>query len=158
VPEFNGAFFPETAPYPLPSVEVGSFSFAIPPGSVIVSASLSGTFGNSVVGNSAGVNVFFDGVPVASCAPYASCWDPDTVIAEVWTYALAPGDLALLADGVGVLTAVQTNEFVIRLGVTTLTIETRAVPLPAALPLFFAGAAALGLAARRRPGRRACRE
>ncbi len=151
VPEFSGASFPETAPYPLPAVTVGTLNFVIPPGSAIVSATLSGTFGNSVIGNSAGVNVYFDGVPVATCAPKASCWDPFTVVREVWNFSFAPGDLGLLADGIGYLTAVQTNEISIQLGVTTLTIETRAVPLPAALPLFFAGVAALGLVARRRP-------
>ena len=127
---------------------VGSFLFSIGAGETIVSASLSGTFGNSQASNSAGVQLFGDGNFLGECVYQAACWGSSGPHA----FNFAVSDFASLADGALIFSIIQTSEFITRLGATTLTIETRpsAVPVPAALPLLATALGALGFVARRR--------
>ncbi|MBH8560635.1 PEP-CTERM sorting domain-containing protein [Nostoc sp. CENA67] len=126
LPEFSGEYFDGSASFPLSSVTVGTFSYTIPSGEQIVSASLSGTFGNSVVSNSSGLNLLLDGLQVAQCIRFDTCYYSATP--EAFNFTFSPADLSLLNDGSALLTAIQTSEYVIRLGSTTLTIETASVP------------------------------
>jgi len=145
--EFN---FTGSSPFPSAVQIVGTFMFDIPAGDTILSASLTGTFGNSVNTSSSPFDIFGDGVFIGQCTAPAPCF----------TDGLDPFDfsvlnLADLADGELVLTVVQTNPFAIRLGATVLTINTlndpvSAVPLPAALPLFASTLVGLSLMSRRR--------
>ena len=144
--EFN---FEGAAPFLSAEQTVGTFMFDIPVGDTILSASLTGTFGNSFNTSSSPFKIFGDGEFIGAC----------TVSAPCFTDGLDPFDfsvnLADLADGELVLTVVQTAAHTIRLGATVLTINTlndpvSAVPLPAALPLFASTLVGLSLMSRRR--------
>lgn len=136
--EFNGGAN-DVGPFPTAAQTVGTFEFHLPPGLSIIAASLSGTFGNSISSSSAGADVFADGSLVAQCIRFALCYrgGPGFWETTPWTFDFS--DFSSLSDGSLVLTVMQTSEIFIRLGETTLRIETgppSAVPLPGALPLF----------------------
>ena len=123
---------------------VGSFVFTLPSGETIASARIEGTFGNSIVRNSSGVDLSLDFMAVASCVQFASCYFGSTP--EPWVLDLLPADLALLADGTADFGFIQTSSGVVRLGQTTLTIETvvQIVSEPPGLALFAIALAGLG--------------
>jgi hypothetical protein len=152
LPEFNGPVLPPETLFPQPAVPVGTFSFTIPAGETLVGALIDGGFGNSSAAGSAPVDLLLDGLLVGQCAPLTLC----TVLSELWDHTFAPGELALLADGSAVLTAVQQGQPVIHLGITTLTLNTvagpSAVPEPAGLLLLGSGLVLLA-ALRRKVGR-----
>ena len=121
VPAYNGAFLP-AGPFPQPAVTVGTFTYAVPAGEVIVGAMISGHFGNSVLPNSSGVDVFLNGVLVGRCVRLAACY---VGAGASWSHTFSSSEArSLLGSGSAVLTAVQTSESVIRLAPTTLTIQT----------------------------------
>jgi hypothetical protein len=106
----------------------------------IVSASLSGTFGNSIFSNSAAVDVYLDSLQVAKCLFQSTCRTSQSL--TPWSYLFAPGDFSLFADGTADLTSIQTAEAITRLGPTTLTIETAPTSASVPGPLPALGAAA----------------
>jgi hypothetical protein len=135
IPEYTGSFN-DTGPFPLAAVTVGTFSDPAISADDILSATIDGTFGNSVYPNSSGVDVYADGVLVASCPEW-----PTTLVAcnsgaspTTWSFDFPGADFSLLAPGGVVLTAVQTSGNIIQLGQTTLDIQ--ATPEPAYLSLF----------------------
>ena len=71
LPEFSGGYF--TGGFPQPTVNVGTFNFALPAGDQIVSAMFNSTFGNSSYGNSAGVQVYLGNILAGTCAALAPC-------------------------------------------------------------------------------------
>jgi hypothetical protein len=129
--EYSGVDYDSTDPFPIAPVTVGTFS--VPTG--ITSATINGTFGNFLAPSSAGVDLFLDGILVGQCVKNAPCWG--SALATPWSYTFAVGELSIFDDGQAVLTAVQTSEFVIRLGVTEL--DFTVVPIPAAAWLFGSG-------------------
>lgn len=142
--EFN---YDGEPPYPSPDQVVGNFNYLIPVGEFIVSATISGTFGNSVVANSAAVQLFIDGLQVAECIYRDTCWSAQAP--TPWSYNFAPAQFGLLSDGSAEMVSRQTNDFFTRLGRTTLTIET-AVPEPATSLLLGVGLLTTGLLRRGR--------
>jgi hypothetical protein len=140
---FDGVpMFPET------EQAIGTFNFDLT-GLTIVSAALEGTFGNSSATSTAPVDVFADEWLVAQCLSDDPCFQVDI---DPWSFLYA--DFSDLLDGSLGLSFIQTDESMTRLGETTLTIETAAipepsitapsaVPVPAAVWLF--GTALIGL-------------
>jgi hypothetical protein len=125
---------------------VGSFAFSLPPGEQIIAAMISGTFGNSLSPSSSGVNVFLDGIQVASCVPNTAC--TQTPGPDSWSFVFDPSLFGIFSDGLAALSAIQTGGVHVRLGSLTLQLTTDAlpsqVPEPATLLLTSLGA---GLAA-----------
>ena len=167
-PEVNGA--PVAAgPFPQPAVVVGTRSLAIPPGERVASATISGFWGTTDEGKStAGVDVLVDGFLVAQCVkPDPNCYLGDGA-ARAWSHVFTASELAALDDGIVTVSAVQTSDLHVRLGVTTLVITTAKpvvvvppppvpTPVPALSPAgllaLLMGLAAAGMLALRGRGR-----
>ncbi len=107
---------------------VGTFDLSSLAGQTITGAKISGTFGNSSVPNSSGVDVTLDGILVAQNTPA----DPGYYNTTAWSHTLTLAELSVLLDGSATLSAQQTSLTFVRLGQTTLTVEASPVPGPAA--------------------------
>jgi hypothetical protein len=139
LPEVNGPSLP-SGPFPASLLDAGTFTFAIPAGEHIISAILSGTYGNSQVPNSAGLDLYADGLLIGQCLANALCdTNPDAV--TPFSYSFNSANFNLLADGSLGMSVVQTSGNVVRLGAETLTIQTSAsgVPEPGSFILLGAG-------------------
>jgi hypothetical protein len=138
LPEYNGDGI--NGPH-----AVGTFNFAA--GLNIVGVKFDGMFGNSVTNSTAVQTVTVDGVTVGSCADKSSfCWTTGPV---AFSHVFSAADFGLFADGMANLVSDQTDCCVIRLGQSTLTIETVGVPEPATWGLMIAGFGLMGAALRR---------
>ena len=129
-PEVNGPAFTVSGPFPQPPLNVATRTFAIPSGERVVSASISGYWGSSGDPNStAGVVVSVDGVEVARCVkPDPSCWTGDAG-QRSWSHVFTAQEMLVLNDGAATMSALQTSDERIRLGVSTLLIETAQPPV-----------------------------
>lgn len=128
IPEFNGDTYYDPGPFPAYTVA----DLSIPAGAY-TDVSFSGTFGNSTVPNSAGVDLFFGNITdgfylLAQCFEFDTCWTSGTP--TPWSADLGPLDLT---GGDYYFDASQTSEYAIRLGATT---GTFATPEPLSLVLF----------------------
>ena len=149
LPEVNGGYNP-TGPYPASALDAGTFTFVLPTGEHIISATLDGTFGNSQVPNSAGLDLYADGLLVAQCLAGAIC-DINPEAVTPFSYSFTSSNFGLLNDGSLSMSAVQTSGNYIRLGPETLTIQTSqgaATPEPGSLALLGAGLALVAFKAR----------
>ena len=141
LPEFNG---PGNTVPPDPQI-VGTFTYTIPAGQVIVSAIFSSTLGNGVDTSTAVMKVFLDGVLVGECPNRAAfCWDNVSGPVTPFTHTFTPTELAVLTDQSALLTILQTDLETARLGLSSLTLETApadlaATPEPASITLMVVG-------------------
>lgn len=145
LPEFNGsASHTDPGPYEPPTV---AGTFLIDPGATGIT--ISGTFGNSLTPNTAGVNLYLGSILVGQCVEFASCYY--ALSPTAWSTTLTSSQLALLGTGAVDFTVVQTSQFWTRLGETTLA-QTMAppVPEPSTLILMATGALAAAGSVRRR--------
>ena len=143
LPAFNGG---SNYPFVWP---VGTFNYTIPSGHNILWARISGQFGNSVVSSTAAQDLYLDGIKVASCAYQSpTCWQRGP---ELWSYNFSSSEFGVLADGSASFVSDQTNCCVVRLGATTLEIQTQAVvPEPSTVVLLAGGLVGMLAVVRRR--------
>jgi hypothetical protein len=116
LPEFNS---PEDVGA---TYRVGTFDFTLPFGSTVLSATLSGTYGNSNVPNSSGVDIFLGGNLVNSCSADASAACQNSESPIPWSANINVNQTPNLDLGSTFMNVTQTSPFDIRLGPTTLTI------------------------------------
>jgi PEP-CTERM motif len=138
------------------TLDAGSLVFMVPAGQTIVDAVFSSTLGNSIVGSTAVMNVFVNTVRVGSCPSFLSPCAQFGQAPIPFTHSFTPTELLALATGSVDLSVVQSGCCVIRLGDSTLTIDTvpaTATPEPATLAML--GTGLFGLAALRRRNRMA---
>lgn len=131
---------------------VGTFSYSLPSGASITAATFSGTYGTAFVPSStSGFDVVIAGQTINACLPYAAdCWVTGANF-RPFSFDLNPSTFGALATGSVGLRVIQINEFNVRLGSPTLTIDyAEAVPEPASMALAATGIACLCAAARRR--------
>jgi hypothetical protein len=123
----NGTDDPTT----LPSTDtVGTFT-GLPTG-FVVGAKISGFFGTLDSLSTAGVELFLDGLLVATCNSGDACENGSALSPVPWSFTLTADELALLTDGSATLTAEQTDIGQVNIDVTTLQVT---VPEPASLAL-----------------------
>ena len=137
---YTGADYTDPIPAQSPIV-VGTFDVLANDSSMTIS----GTFGNSVYASSSGVDLYLGNVLVASCVEFDPCYQNPIILP--WSDTLTAAQIASLGTGVVDFTALQTSQFYIQLGTTTLdqVPGTPAVPEPPSLWLL--GTGLLGFAA-----------
>lgn len=142
LPDIDGPL--NSAGFPINIGTFGPFTYSLPGGSTIVSATLSGTYGTSTfAGSTAGFDAIVDGATVTVCVPLDPCWTGGGGPLVPFSILLPSAVFAALYDGSAPLTIIQTNEFVVRYGSPTLTIVYDEVPEPESLALI--GVALLSL-------------
>jgi hypothetical protein len=107
--------------------DLGSYTFTIPFGEQIISATLTGTFGSSAFPFTQAIEVRLDGLLLADCDSVAlGCFDSQ--IPKSWTHTLAEENFGLITDGSAHLTGTVftnlDNSRVLSVGPTTLVIDT----------------------------------
>jgi hypothetical protein len=146
--EFDGPLLTNPT-YPQPSLTIGTFTYA-PITGTIVSATVSGFFGTIFAPSTALESLFVGGINVANCSSQAAdCWNDPSGVQTPWSYTFTPGQFAALQSGSVAYTVVQTGDFQVESGVTTLSITT-AAPEPAGLAMIGGGLTLLLLVRRRR--------
>ena len=115
---------------------VGTFNYDLM-GEIIVSANISGQWGNSACYTTAHNELWLDGVKLADTHDYSP--SPYNTNIVLWSYDFT--DFSVLEDGVAEFHTIQTSEYVVRLGETTLAIEI--IPEPATICLLSLGGLAL---------------
>lgn len=139
----NPPSFSAQEPFPpQPPIFIDTVTFTVPPGERVVAATISGFWGSTrIPEGTAGVDVVVDGVLVARCEkPHADCWER-AVGQRPWSYIFAESELKVLNDGVATMTALQTSDISVQLGVSTLIVQTG--PGPSVPALSTAGLLAL---------------
>jgi len=139
--EVNGQ--PVSAPpFATLNVPQTTSSGVVPPGEQVVSARIWGWWGTfDYADSTAPADVFLDGILVAQCKKFDPCWADDGSGRVEWSHVLTSAERSQLQAANPQLTVVQTDELTVRLGATTLIMET--APPPAVPTLSPAGLLAL---------------
>ena len=137
--------------FPIDRGIIGTFNYAIAPGSSITSAFLEGTYGTSTVSSStASFNASVDGnTAFTVCGLNAmNCYFSGQAYRS-FSIALSSATFASLLDGSASLRLIQTSNVSIRYGTPTLRIVTAAVPEPSTWAMMLIGFGGAGAMLRR---------
>jgi hypothetical protein len=138
LPDYNGA--PQSTGFPINVGSIGTFTYSLPVGVTIDSATLSGTWGSAGFATStAGMDLLLEGVNVGGCQPFASnCWANGAPL-RPFSFSVPSSVFLNLLDGNADLSLIQTNQTSIRLGTPTLTVDFTSAPEPNTTLLFLFG-------------------
>jgi len=146
--EFDGPILTNPT-YPQPSLTIGTFTYSSVSAASILSATVSGFFGTVFSPSTALENLYVGGIEVASCASEAAaCWNAPFGVQTPWSYTFTPSQFAALTSGNVAYTVVQTGDFEVESGITTLTIVVS--PEPSTVGLIGGGIALLMFVRRQR--------
>ncbi len=130
------------APFPTLNVPQITPPVTVPADERVVSARVWGWWGTfDYPDSTAPVDVFLDGILVAQCKAFDPCWTDDRSGRIEWSHVLTPDELLRLRPWNPQLTVVQKDQLTVRLGASTLIMET--APPPAVPTLAPAGLLAL---------------
>ena len=113
--QYTGTLYNDPIP-PQSPVVIGTFDILANDTSMMIS----GTFGNSEIASSSGVDLYLGDVLVASCVEFASCYEGTSGFPMPWSDTLTASQIASLGTGMVDFTALQTSQYYIQLGTTTL--------------------------------------
>jgi PEP-CTERM motif len=111
---YSGGDYSDPGPYQPPTV-IGTFNILAGDTAITIS----GGFGTNGVDSSAGANLYLGSILVAQCIEFAACWE-DSPSGVPFSDTLTAAQIASLGTGTVDFTVVQTAEFVVQLGTTTL--------------------------------------
>jgi hypothetical protein len=119
LPSYRGYnFFDDPGPYQ-PSTVIGTFNILT--GDTAIS--LTGAFGSGNtpdLSSSSGEDIYLGNVLVASCVEFSYCYENTSGTPTPWSYDLTADDISSLGTGTVDFTVVQTSQYVVEVGATTL--------------------------------------
>ena len=158
LPSYSGSYHPSGFPVNLGTV--GTFTYALPTGSTVLSAFLEGTYGTSggagYAFSTASFDASIDGTSSFTvCGLNASTCYYDGAALRPFSIALPTSSYSSLLDGSAALSLSQTSGNFVQLGSPTLRIQyaAGAVPESATWAMMLVGFGTAGYSLRRRPKR-----
>lgn len=140
--DYEGIFYDDSTSFPPPSITIGAFNFIIPTGQHVLGATISGTFGDVNIPNSALTDLFVLGgtIQVGACdlnpdTSYPPC-AAGTIDGSLvpWSHTFTSAELNSLAADFSAgsidFTAVQNSPGAVVVGAPTLDLQVTPEPAP----------------------------